>query len=135
MKNAARRVSLVFGAGVLGGFVNSLAVWAGGAYEIAQLIGVRIAPALTPTWLYPRLVWGGIWGGLFLLPLLRSNPFKRGLLLGLGPTIVQLFVIFPSQTTHGQMGLALGTFTPLVVVAFNSIWGISAALWLRCTGE
>ena len=59
---------LAFSAGALGGLANSLAVWLFGALGITLALGVGIAPGLTPAWLYPRIVWGGLWGFLFLLP-------------------------------------------------------------------
>jgi len=42
-------------------------------------------------------------------------------------------VVFP-QRGSGIGGLALGTLTPLLVLAFSSLWGIVAALWLRLAG-
>jgi hypothetical protein len=62
MGNLARKITLVFGAGCLGGLVNSLAVWICGLFGITAALGVKIAPQLSATWLYPRIVWGGIWG-------------------------------------------------------------------------
>ena len=130
MGNPAGRLSLVFAAGCLGGLVNSLAVWLSGMYGITSAIGVKIAPQLSAAWLYPRIVWGGIWGFLFLLPLLRRKLLIQGLIFSLGPTLVQLFVVFP-KAHKGMMGLDLGTLTPLAVVVFNAVWGVTAAVWLR----
>jgi hypothetical protein len=31
---------------------------------------VAIAPALKLSWLYPRIVWGGLWGLVFVFPFL-----------------------------------------------------------------
>lgn len=135
MSNLARKISLVFAAGCLGGLVNSLAVWIFGDFGISAALGVKIAPALSPAWLYPRLVWGGIWGLLFLLPLLQTRIWSRGFIFSLGPTLVQLFVIFPMKAHKGAMGLDLGLLTPLLVVVFNAIWGWTAAIWLRWTGK
>jgi hypothetical protein len=135
MKRFLKGATLVFGAGFLGGLANSLALWLLGAYGITASLGVRLAPALSSAWLYPRLVWGGIWGFLFLLPLLRSKPFKRGILVSLGPTLVQLFFVFPYHTGHGTMGMGLGALTPIFVFVLNALWGIVAALWLRLVGE
>ena len=131
MGNPAGKISMVFAAGCLGGLVNSLAVWLFGMYGITAAIGVKIAPQLTAAWLYPRIVWGGIWGVLFLLPLLRRKFLIQGLLYSLGPTLVQLFIVFPMKANKGMMGLDLGTLTPLAVVVFNAVWGVTAALWLR----
>ena len=135
MKKLAKRLTVIFAAGCLGGLANSLAVWLFGAYGITKTLGVRIAPDLSPIWLYPRLVWGGIWGLLFLLPVFRSSVLKRGLLLSLGPTIIQLFVVFPYKADQGMMGMGLGALTPLLVFVFNAIWGITVAIWLRFVGE
>jgi hypothetical protein len=131
----ARKISLVFAAGVLGGLINSLAVWIFGEFGITAAAGVKIAPKLTAAWLYPRLVWGGIWGVLFLLPMMQTSIWSRGFIYSLGPTLVQLFVVFPLKAQKGAMGLELGMLTPLFVVVFNAIWGWTAAIWLRLTGK
>jgi hypothetical protein len=131
MKRFFRKLTVVFCAGVLGGLANSLAVWLFGVYGFNKALDVRISPDLSAPWLYQRLIWGGIWGVLFLLPLLQSHPVRKGLLLSLGPTLVQLFVIFPYKTHDGMLGLELGALTPLVILAVNAIWGIVAALWAK----
>jgi len=131
MNNLAKKLSLVFSAGCLGGLLNSLAVWIMGDIGITAALGVKIAPSLSAPWLYPRLVWGGIWGLLFLLPLMQRRYLYQGLIFSLGPTIVQLFVIFPIKASKGIMGLDLGMLTPLVVLFFNAIWGLTAAIWVR----
>ncbi len=134
MKNLWRRATLVFAAGCLGGLANSLAVWAFGALGITAALGVAIAPALTPGWLYPRLVWGGIWGFLFLFSPPRLSPLAQGAFFSLGPTLVQLMVVFPYKAQKGVMGLELGLLTPAFVIFFNLLWGLTAAAWLRYTG-
>ena len=131
MNNLAEKLSLVFAAGCLGGLLNSLAVWIFGVIGITSALGVKITPPLTAPWLYPRLVWGGIWGLLFLLPLMRKRFLYRGLIFSLGPTIVQLFIVFPVKANKGIMGFDLGLLTPLFVFVFNAIWGLTAAIWLR----
>jgi hypothetical protein len=135
MKPLLRIISITFSAGAMGGLVNSLAVWLAGLWGITAAFSVKIAPALTVAWLYPRIVWGGLWGFLFLLPMMRSRWLTRGLLFSLGPTLVQLFIIFPYKAHKGLMGFELGLFTPLFVVVFNMIWGVIAALWLRLTNR
>ena len=135
MNNSTKKISLVFAAGCFGGLLNSLAVWIFGELGITTALGVKISPPLTAAWLYPRLVWGGIWGVLFLLPLLQRRILYRGLLFSLGPTIVQLFVVFPMKAQKGIMGFDLGLLTPLFVFVFNAIWGLAAAVWLRWAGK
>ena len=135
MNNFLKKLTLSFSAGSLGGFVNSLFVWVFGILGIPPTFGVNIAPALTKSWLYPRIVWGGLWGFLFLLPLFRRSYLFRGLLYSLGPTIVQLFIIFPIQAKKGLMGFDLGNLTPFFVLFFNAIWGICTAFWIKLTKE
>jgi hypothetical protein len=131
MNLTMKNLSLVFAAGCWGAWWNSLAVWLFGVLGIAPALGVHIAPPLTPAFLYPRLVWGGIWGLLFLLPL-GQWPFPlRGLLFSLGPSLVQLFLVFPLKAQKGVMGLQLGYLTPLLVVFYNAVWGYAAGLWLK----
>ena len=131
MHNIFRTLSLVFVAGCVGGVLNSLVVWNFGNLGVNAALGVKIAPQLTPAWLYPRIVWGGIGGFLFLLPLLRRSVVSRGLLYSLVPSLVMFFIIFPMKTNTGMFGLALGNLTPVLVLFANAIWGVAAALWLR----
>ena len=130
-----RRVSLIFSAGALGGLVNSAALWALGRLGVTAMIGVNMAPRLVPMWLYPRIVWGGLWGLLFLLPLFRHSPFKRGAVLSIGPTAMQLLVVFPHRAYKGYLGLELGGMTPVMVIVLNAVWGIAAAYWLSMIGK
>ena len=126
-----KNILFFFAAGCLGGLANSIALWCFGEYGLTQSIGVAISPSLTASWLYPRIVWGGIWGWLFLLPVANSRPFFKGAILSLFPTLVQLFVIFPYKSGHGIAGLELGLLTPVVVLVVNWIWGVVAALTIR----
>ena len=135
----SRKISLVFAAGCAGALVNSVVVWYFGIMGLPQKVGVSIAPALTPLFLYPRIVWGGMWGLAFMLPLPRRGfwvgVFSRGILLSFFPTLFQLFVVYPVLQHRGMMGLTLGKLTPVFVFFYQTVWGVSAALWLRMTGE
>jgi len=122
---------ICFAAGCAGALVNSLAVWLSGKYGITDVFGVTMAPALTPAWVYPRIVWGGIWGFLFLLPIWNARPLVKGAFLSIFPTIAQLLVVFPIQAHKGYLGLELGLLTPLFVIVFNLIWGWAAAFLIK----
>lgn len=135
MKSFFRNLTLAFAAGTMGGLVNSLVLWLFGRAGIPAELGVKLAPALTPAWLYPRLVWGGIWGFLFVLPIFRNQPFAQGLFFSLWPSVVQLFIVFPYQANKGLLGLDLGTLTPVFTLFFNAVWGLTAAFWLRMVGK
>ena len=135
LKSWKIKLTLVFAAGCLGGLLNSLTVWLFGITGITTLFGVAIAPTLTPPWLYPRIVWGGIWGFLFFWDSWHKNYLSRSLIYGLCPTFVQLFIIFPLSANKGLMGVELGRLTPLFVILFNSVWAISTALWLKSISD
>lgn len=122
-----RKILIVFAAGCFGALVNSLVLWLSGRYGVSQALGVAIAPGLSPHWLYPRIVWGGLWGFLFLIAWQDSRPWRKGLTLSLFPTAAQLFYFFPFQTHQGLGGIELGLLTPLVVVVMNAIWGVVTA--------
>jgi len=126
-----KKLLLFFAAGCLGALANSLTVWLFGHFGITALSGVSISPSLSPGWLYPRIVWGGLWGLLFILPMLQSRLLLKGTVLSLFPTAVQLFVIFPLIANRGMAGLDLGQFTPLFVLFFNWVWGSITALTIR----
>ncbi len=131
LQNAMR----YFGAGAAGGLMNSVALWAFGTLGITAALGVSIAPHWSPHWLYPRIVWGGIWGVLLFLPVLNSRPFARAFVLSLGPTVVQCFVVFPFKAHKGIGGVELGLLTPLFVVFFNYVWGLTAVLLAQAGGR
>ena len=125
------KISHTFAAGCFGGLINSLGVWLCGYYHLTYLMGVKLSPPFSLPRLYPRIVWCGIWGFMFLLPLRGGSAVKNGLLLSLGPTVVQLFFVFPYKAHRGFMGMDLGTLTPVLVLIFNAFWGVAAALWLK----
>lgn len=131
MKITVASTSVAFAAGALGGIANGLAVWLFGATGITALLGVSLAPALVPPFLYQKITWGGIWGFLFLVPFMTRRPVTRGLAASIAPTLVQLFVVFPFVLGKGMLGLQLGYLTPLFVIIFNAVWGIAASLWFR----
>ena len=125
-----KKILIFFAAGCLGALINSITVWLFGDLGITSSFGVSISPSLTPGWLYPRIVWGGLWGFLFFLPMLNSKLLMKGTVLSLFPTAVQLFVVFP-KAHKGMAGLGLGLYTPLFVLFFNLVWGVVTALTIK----
>jgi len=125
------KLLVVFAAGCFGALMNSLVVWLFGKYGISTMLNVAIAPHLTPAWLYPRIVWGGIWGILFILPFLEEKWLFKGFVLSLFPTAVQLLYIFPEIADKGLGGINLGILTPLLVFFFNWVWGIMTAYAIK----
>ncbi len=126
-----KKLLICFAAGGLGGLIMSLAAWAVGDLGVAASLGVKLSPALTPPLLYQQIVWCGIWGFLFLFPILNSKAFTRGTLISLFPTLVQLFFIFPYKEGKGMAGIELGLLTPVFVLVYNWIWGVVTAITIK----
>ena len=133
MKLSLQKISLTFAAGSLGGLATAVVIWLFGVIGLTAALGVQVAPAFSPPYLYQKLVWGGIWGWLFLLPLTGLSYPLRGLLYSLGPVFVQLLVVFPFKVQKGFLGLQLGYLTPAFVLFYNLVWGLTAAWWLWLT--
>lgn len=127
-----RNVSGAFAGGALGAFVDSFNVWFMGKVGISDILQVGMKPEFTPTWLYPRMVWGGIWALLLLLPLWKHRQIFRGCAFSLIPSAMMLFMVLPSMG-KGMFGLGFGTLTPVVVVGLNFIYGIVASIWYETT--
>lgn len=126
-----KKVLICFGAGCLGALANSLLVWLFGHWGIAERLSVAIAPALTLPWLYPRIVWGGIWGIVFVLLTMDKKWIRKGGLVSLLPTALQLFYFFPFQANKGMAGQELGLLTPVLVIFYNWVWGVVTAATIR----
>ncbi|RJR42579.1 MAG: hypothetical protein C4567_06885 [Deltaproteobacteria bacterium] len=129
-----RKLSSAYTGGAIGALVDSFNIWVLGKAGITSFIGVGLQPDFTASWLYPRLVWGGIWGLMFLLPVLQSRLFLRGILFSLGPSAMVLFMMFPSMG-KGILGLGFGTLTPFLVVLLNFVWGMVASFWYQSGTE
>ena len=135
MNRSSVLLAVCFGAGTIGALANSLVAWLCGLWGLTAGAGVAIAPELTTAWLYPRLVWGGIWGTVYFLSVgsrrSRRHWVRKGLWISLLPTLFQLVYIFPEQTRHGMLGFGLGKLTPLFVLGFNLVWGFFTGLFTR----
>lgn len=125
-----RKISAAFTGGAIGGFVDSFNIWFMGRVGISDLIGLSMKPEFSAPWLYQRMVWGGIWMLLLLLPLLEKKVALRGCLFSLLPSTMMLFMVLP-EMGKGMLGLGFGTVTPLVVIGLNCIYGMVASLWFK----
>jgi hypothetical protein len=133
MYNFYRNLSLIFAAGAFGGLVKAMVAWIFGAVGINAALGFKMAPALTPMWIYQHMVWGGLWAFLFYLPL-RWSCYTRGALYSLAQTLIQLAIIFPKMG-KGMLGLELGYMAPVLVTFFGVMWGLATAFWLKFSRE
>ncbi len=126
-----REFSAAFTGGCLGGLANRLLLWFFGIQGINARLGIALHPALTARWLYPSIVWGGIWGLLLLLPFLRGKTFLRGLAYSLVPSAVALFYLLPFEEGAGFLGMHLGALTPVLILFVSAVWGLIASYWYR----
>jgi len=49
--------------------------------------------------------------------------------------MIQLFVVFPYKAHKGMAGLELGLLTPLFVIFYNFIWGVTTAYAVKLAGK
>ncbi len=122
-----RQATLAFSAGALGALFNRAALVAMGA------IGIIGAPVVSKEWLYQALVWGGLWGFLFLIPW-RSHWLVRALVFGIGPSLGVWLVLFPYVWHMGFFGLSGGPLSIVVPLIANGAWGVAAGGWLEFVG-
>ncbi|WP_020674960.1 hypothetical protein [Geopsychrobacter electrodiphilus] len=135
MQKNSTLLAVCFVSGLLGGLMCSLFLWMIGNWGILSLLNVQMAPELTARWLYPRLVWGGLWAIPYFfsvsLSRARRHWVRKGLYFSLLPTLYMLFIVFPSHLGKGQAGLELGMLTPAVVIVTNLVWGFSTGVFTR----
>jgi len=120
--------TLAFTSGVLGAAANRITLF------ILGVIQVIPAPAVTKPWIYSALVWGGLWGFLFLIPW-KANWWARGIVFGLGPSLGVWLVVFPLVANVGLFGVQRGVMGLVVPFVANSVWGLLASWWYEYVGS
>lgn len=135
MNRSLHLLAVCFCAGLLGALFCSLLLVLAAKLGLFVLAGVHLVPQLQPAWLYPRLVWGGLWGGAYFLAVrpqyARNRWARRGIWISILPTAFELVVVFPYLSGHGLLGQDLGQLTPLVVLLANMVWGICTGIFCR----
>lgn len=116
-----RRLSWAY----LAGCVGTLGFFAG--LYIALQTGVMKPPEQALTMLtskgffYKQVVWGGVWGLLFVVPLFKRQWWVRGPIVGALATAAALFYF---RTTLPPPEIIIGAI--ILNVLF---WGLTAAMW------
>lgn len=128
MRGLLDRASVCFAGGVCGGLVAGFGAWLAARYGWTAVLGVTLAPSFDAGFFQSRLLWCGLWGLLFLPPILDESILWRGLFFSLCPSLAQLFVTGDGQP--GGWGVGPGTWEPLVVCAINVLWGWATAVWV-----
>lgn len=122
---------LYFVAGCFGAVVNTAAIWLCDNFGIIEAAQVSMRPEYTEAWFYRRIVWGGLCGLLFFLPVGKSNLFFKATLISLVPSVFQLLYVYPYQLNAGFGGTGLGAMTPVLILFFNWIWAVATAMGIK----
>jgi hypothetical protein len=92
-----KKLSGAFTGGALGALLDSSNIWFMGVVGISDIIGITMKPDFTAPWVYKRMVWGGIWMLLLLLPVMKERIVLRGVLFSLPPSAMMLLLRFGTQ--------------------------------------
>ena len=128
--NKPKLMLYLFIAGALGGLVNSIVVWSLGAAGVTPALGFSMAPELTFEWVFRRVFASGLWGIIFLIPVYKHNPIKKGAVLSILPWLSSALIIFPTRMDVGYFGLGFGIGTPIWTLLFATIWGVTGTIFL-----
>ncbi len=125
------RASLGFASGALAAVVQGLLIVLCSALGLFLVLGVPLEIEGSRFWFYQRIVWGGLWGLLFAVPLLDAWPqWRRGLVIAVLPAAATFFWFLPFQDQQGWLGLKLGPMMPVIVLFFALLWGAIAGWWV-----
>ena len=135
MPKSSALFAVCYVAGLLGALASSLFLWGCGEWGLSDIIGVKMAPLLKESWLYPRMIIGGFWGlGYFFTvgtPRQRRRWVRKGLWFSLLPSAFSLFYLLPYIEHKGIAGFDLGMLTPLLIIVSNLIWGLFTGFFTR----
>jgi len=135
MPKSSALFAVCYVAGLLGAVASSLFLWGFGEWGLSDMIGVKIVPSLNESWLYPRMIIGGLWGlGYFFTvgtPRQRRQWVRKGLWFSLLPSAFKLFYLYPYVEHQGLAGFDLGMLTPLLIVLSNLVWGLFTGFFTR----
>ena len=128
--NKPKLLLYLFIAGALGGLTNSIVVWSLGATGVTPALGFSMAPELTFEWVFRRIFASGLWGIIFLIPVYKHSPIKKGAVLSILPWLSSALIIFPMRMDVGYFGLGFGIGTPIWTLLFATIWGVTGTIFL-----
>lgn len=121
---------LYFLAGVFGALVTDVFILIFGTLPVKSILGVEFAPEIDLIALVVDLLSGGLFGLLFFLPFLNSNPIVKGAFLSVIPFLFHLFI----------KNRLLGEFSPFtpdtnltligLMFAFDLFWGLTSGSFL-----
>ena len=134
-----KNLSIAFAAGALGGLLAGALLWLLIASGVAAAWHVHmVVPHRAHTieeMFYREMIWGGVFGLLMVLPILKSKWFIRGLVYALVPFLVMGLWIYPSIDGIGYFGVNIGHWAWALILIVYAFWGIVTALWYRYLSE
>lgn len=127
------RAAMYYAAASAGGLAVALTAWGLGQAGVADALGVGINPPMQLPWLYKMIVWGGLWGLIFLLPIKLGPLWLKALVMTLAPVLVAL-VVFTPMRGGALFALDKGAMAPFYIYAINIPWGLTTAYLGRWFG-
>lgn len=148
-----RSLGLVFSAGAFGGLIAAFALLAAAEFGLLQKMGVSMGGgpmaavkndltkalgmkrSFSPAFIYKYVVWGGIWGVVFIIgPVKRLRWWQETLVAAAFPTAAAWFWFYP-QAGLGYFGVRMGDLAPVVILVMCLIWAGIASAALRNMGR
>ena len=119
-----------YGAGSLGALLACALFWLIQFLGLGQIINMPTFPIFSEAWLYPKIIWGGLFSLCFLLPFMKTNASVKYLVFALLISLVELFVPLPFSLYKGVVGLNTGMYTFAYILIFNLAWALLTRLML-----
>lgn len=123
-----RKLPIVFASGAFGGFVEALTYYIFSLTGIVTLFGMPAVSGWKPEMVYRPVVWGGLWGIVFFIPLLDEIYILKGVILSLLPTLAAWFIFIPARM---PVNMRPGLRGLLLIIVQNAIWGIVTVLLIK----
>lgn len=133
MKHTLKKLGLTFAGGCLGGITATALNIALGLINFPSSVGVSYSQEANVGNLYAGILIGGIWGFIFLIPVLNNMWYLKGIILSLIPTLVQLMVVLPLEGGAKFFNIDVQSLTPVYILSLNIVWGMITAGFLEYT--
>jgi len=126
-------LTLGFSSGALAGILQSMIYWVIAHFDLAKVIEVHFSVPDQWSEIYPvfiqNLLWGGTLGLLIAIPIFQNAWIKKGLVLGILPSLFFLLYFFPYVAHSGMFGLNHGNFAFVIVLILGLFYGLLTTGW------
>ncbi|MBI1363098.1 MAG: hypothetical protein GC134_03860 [Proteobacteria bacterium] len=119
----SQRMMILYGVGSLGGALTVLAYWAL-AQSANGLPFVSFKPELAS--FYEPMVWGGLWGFLYLLPF-NVSPLIKGVIFSIFPALTHLAMSsggLEKLMDYASLNMVVNHKTLVVLLIYALFWGV-----------